>query len=413
VNGGNFCAIPHRVHYPLKNIAFSDHKSYLHTFHRIRFAVFQAPNSQFWPTIFSSITLHDYEKASYRIARNFKRQTPRLGSSDCIAASAIAAWGTNFVFTLPGQNIRYLYICIFLAALPLPMIVIEMFFIATDSGFSVFDGRGTGQITLYGAALLFVVIYSRYVAADSPFYYIDVYRKAWRRTLAGFATFALFSSTISAVAFAMTISMDTVTYTPENFEKLETKRIIRLFISLPIASVLALVEESMFRGFLMRYLRWKPSRWATILAVAFSSFVFAFVHNLSDPLSWIELDKIRLFIGLFILGCTLCTIYICTGSLWCSVGLHAGFLFAENARNYTKVLNISEAEWWMAVHQDVRTAPITWLLFALIGLGVYLLRHKLHPIYAVEKAVVANSDVLEPIERPKSRNLAGQQTPAE
>ena len=65
------------------------------------------------------------------------------------------------MFTLPGQNIRYLYICIFLAALPLPMALIEMFFIATDSGFSVFDGRGTGQITLYSASLVFIILYSR------------------------------------------------------------------------------------------------------------------------------------------------------------------------------------------------------------------------------------------------------------
>ncbi|MEP0943211.1 MAG: type II CAAX endopeptidase family protein [Rhizobiaceae bacterium] len=312
------------------------------------------------------------------------------------------------MFTLPGQNIRYLYICIFLAALPLPMVVIEMFFIATDSGFSVFDGRGTGQITLYGAALLFVVIYSRYVAVDSPFYFMDLYRKAWRRTLMGFAAFSLFSVTLSALAFAMTIGMDTVSYNPENLEKLSNKRIIRLFISLPIASVLAMVEESMFRGFLMRYLRWKPTRTATILAVAFASFVFAFVHNLNDPLSWVEPDKIRLFVGLFVLGSTLCTVYICTGSLFCSVGLHAGFLFAENARNYTKVLQISDAEWWMAVHHDVRTAPITWLLFALIGLAAYLLRHKLHPIFAVEKAVVASSDVLEPIDRAAAREKYGQ-----
>ena len=303
------------------------------------------------------------------------------------------------MLTLPGQNIRYLYICIFLAALPLPMALIEIFFRATDSGFSVFDGRGTGQITLYAASLVFIIIYSRYVALDSPFYFLDLYRKVWKRTLAGFAAFALFSVTISAIAFAMTISMDTVTYTPENFQKLSNKRIIRLFISLPIASVLAMVEESMFRGFLMRYLRWNPTRKATILAVCFSSIVFAFVHNLSDPLGWVEPDNIRLFVGLFILGCTLCTVYICTGSLICAAGLHAGFLFAENARNYTKVLELSNAEWWMAVGQDVRTAPITWLLFALIGIGAYLLRHKLHPIFSVEKTVIANSDVMEPAEK--------------
>ena len=101
----------------------------------------------------------------------------------------------------------------------------------------------------------------------------------------------------------------------------------------------------MFRGFLMRYLRWRPTRRATILTVMFASFVFAFVHNLSDPLSWVEVDKIRLFVGLFILGCTLCTVYTCTGSLLCSVGLHAGFLFAENARNHPKVLDISSQEW--------------------------------------------------------------------
>ena len=303
------------------------------------------------------------------------------------------------MFALPGGNIRYLYICLFLAALPLPMALIEIYFVVSGSGFSVFDGRGTGQITLYAAALVFIIVYSRYVALDSPFYFLDLYRKAWKRTLAGFAAFALFSVTISAAAFAMTIGMDTVTYTPENFQKLENKRIVRLFISLPIASVLAMVEESMFRGFLMRYLRWKPTRKATILAVCFASFVFAFVHNLSDPLGWIEPDNIRLFVGLFILGSTLCTVYICTGSLICAAGLHAGFLFAENARNYTKVLELSNAEWWMAVGQDVRTAPITWLLFALIGVGAYLLRHKLHPVFAIEKSVVANSDVMEPIEK--------------
>jgi hypothetical protein len=50
------------------------------------------------------------------------------------------------LFLLPGHHIHYLYLCLFL-----------------------------------------VVIYSRYIALDMPFYYLDLYRKAWRRSLAGFA----------------------------------------------------------------------------------------------------------------------------------------------------------------------------------------------------------------------------------
>jgi membrane protease YdiL (CAAX protease family) len=154
----------------------------------------------------------------------------------------------------------------------------------------------------------------------------------------------------------------------------------------------------MFRGFVMRYLRWKLTPATTVMAVITASLVFAFVHNLSDPLGWIEPDNIRLFVGLFVLGCTLCTVYICTGSLMCSVGLHAGFLFAENARNYTKVLNTSTNEWFMSVNQDVRTAPVTWLIFALIGCVIYMKRTRLHQLFAVEKQVLANSDVLEPVQ---------------
>ena len=58
---------------------------------------------------------------------------------------------------------------------------------------------------------------------------------------------------------------------------------------------------------------------------------------------------------------------------------------------------LSNAEWWMVVGHDVRTAPIIWLLFAVIGVGAYLLSHRLHPIFAIEKSVVANSDVMEPM----------------
>ena len=305
--------------------------------------------------------------------------------------------GGRSVLTLPGQNIRYFYICLFLALLPLPMILIEQGFIATGSGLSVLDGRGSGQITLYGASLFFVVVYSRYVAQDSPFFYLDLYRKAWSRALLGFLTFCLVSCFLSIIGFVMTIGMNTVSYSPEAISQLNQTHLKRLLISLPIASVLALVEELMFRGFLMRYLRWKVTPLTTVLAIVFASLVFAFVHNLPDPVSWIEPRNIRLFIGLFILGCVLCVVYISTGSLLCSVGLHAGFLFMENARNYTKVLQLSNAEWFMVDGQDVRTSPIAWGLFCFIGLAVYLNRRRLHPIFAVEKQVMASSDVTEPI----------------
>ncbi len=276
------------------------------------------------------------------------------------------------------------------------MMLIESVFVVTQSGLSVLDGHGAGQITMYTAALACILLYEGTFGHDTPLTFIGLYLKTRRRSMAGFLTFAATSSLISSVAIAIMIAMDSVEFSPEAIASLTKDTIVALLISLPIAAVLALVEESMFRAFMMRYLRWNSSLLTTVFAILFSSFIFALVHNLTDLLGWLEPKMIRLFIGLFVLGAMLSVVYISTGSLFCAAGLHAGFLFVEHARRYTHSVAFTGDHWWMAVDGDVRTAPITWLLFALIGLGIFLVRHKLHPKFAIEKQVIASSDVSEP-----------------
>ena len=258
------------------------------------------------------------------------------------------------------------------------------------------DGHGAGQITMYAAALVCVLLYEGTFGRDTPITFIGLYLKSWRRSIAGFLTFAAISSLISSIAILLMIAMGSVVFNPEAIASLSMNAITALLISMPIASVLALVEESMFRAFMLRYLRWNASLATTITAILFSSFVFALVHNLSDLLGWLEPKMMQLFIGLFVLGVILSVVYISTGSLLCAVGLHAGFLFVEHERLYTQSVAFTGDQWWMAVDGDVRTAPVTWLIFALIGLGIFLARHQLHPRFAIETPVLASSDVTEP-----------------
>ena len=129
------------------------------------------------------------------------------------------------------------------------------------------------------------------------------------------------------------------------------------------ATAVAIPEELLFRGFIVSYLRWSTSALVTIGAVSSSALLFAFAHNLTDPLAWFTADELPLFIGLFLLGVLLAVAYLVTKSLWCPIGLHAALVAFNSAILETKVLTIDLSPWWLGASDDVRQAPLVWLSF--------------------------------------------------
>jgi len=106
---------------------------------------------------------------------------------------------------------------------------------------------------------------------------------------------------------------------------------------IPAACLVAVLEELVFRGLILRELL--PS--SRLLAVTVSSALYAGVH-LRDPgmtaYTWLELA------GLFLLGAVLAVSCLNTGSLWTAIGLHA--VLAYGARVNKLVLAIPESSWW-------------------------------------------------------------------
>lgn len=285
---------------------------------------------------------------------------------------------------------RYLYICLFLAFIPVPLALTELIFGATGSGLSIFDTRGPGQVALLAVVLLTVLAYVELVARDSTLDFFRLYLRHWRRALRGFLIMLVIASAIVIGAYVVVGLFGHVEWSTAAWNEMTMRMARRTAVALFVVLVLATTEELMFRVFLMRYLRWNTTPAVTIGAVVFSSLVFAVLHNLTDPLTWLTPDGIRLFVGLFLLAVLLCTTYLVTGSFWCAVAVHAGLLGSKVFLRRTELLDVSTGSWWLS-SADLRATPIAWAVFAGLTLAVYLLRHKLNPRFAIEQPVVSTA----------------------
>lgn len=101
--------------------------------------------------------------------------------------------------------------------------------------------------------------------------------------------------------------------------------------TLVIIFFVPIAEETLFRGFLQRWLVQKIGRWKGILLAAalFAAFHFSISQGI---------DNIELLLSLFTLGCFLGFIYERQGTLWAPISLHAIF-------NAISVLMIVGQEW--------------------------------------------------------------------
>jgi membrane protease YdiL (CAAX protease family) len=279
---------------------------------------------------------------------------------------------------------RYINIGLFGVVLVLVLWLVETAFQTSNSGLSIYDTKGAGQITLLGTTVLLVTLFSKYVAKSAPFGFFVPYTANWKRALAGFGQFYLATTLIIIAGYLWFAAQGAVSFSDEGIANLSLKIAERTFIGLLVVVVLAFTEEMIFRVFLMRYLMWDASTLAAITAVISASLIFAFLHNLTDPLAWFTHEQFPLFIGLFILGALLCVTYISTGSITCAIGLHSGFLGSKVFLRKTQILSVNPDMLLLQNTADLRMSPIVWALWIVMGAVIYLLRHRLRSRFLIE-----------------------------
>lgn len=142
---------------------------------------------------------------------------------------------------------------------------------------------------------------------------------------------------------------------------------------LPAAGLVAVLEEVVFRGYVLQHLL-VFSRWLAVMA---SSAAYALVHMRPNPLwpkSAFELT------GLFILGLVLSVSYLKTRQLYLAIGLHAGLAYWARVNKLVIQFPGPSLHWLVGSNQLVN-GVVAWL--ALMGIGWIIARHA-RPLYVTE-----------------------------
>jgi len=156
------------------------------------------------------------------------------------------------------------------------------------------------------------------------------------------------------------------------------------------AALIAMVEELFFRGVVFRSML---QEWGTGVALAVSSVVYGLVHCVSgsyrvafgaQPLVGLKVAEayltdgagsvipaLRLVIGLTLLGVLSAYLYIRTGTLWASVGLHGGLVLSSKLMK--KLIDRSPAtpEWLFGDVVFIVSGVLCWALLLLAALVVW------------------------------------------
>lgn len=129
---------------------------------------------------------------------------------------------------------------------------------------------------------------------------------------------------------------------------------------IPAALLVGVLEELIFRGFMLQRLAACSRTGAVIL----SSAVYAAVHLKSPAaftlLTWLELG------GLFLLGVVLSLSYFASGQLWLAVGLHSALAYGARI-NKLVVSFVDPSMAWLTGTSRLVNGLVGWIV--LIGLG--------------------------------------------
>lgn len=143
----------------------------------------------------------------------------------------------------------------------------------------------------------------------------------------------------------------------------ETARLWRVAtLFLPAAALISVLEELVFRGFLLQTLL-ACSRTAAVLV---SSGAYSLVHLRATEVS---VQVAMELAGLFLLGLVLAGAYLKTGQLWLAVGLHAALAYA--ARVNKLVMHIDPELWWLGGTNRLINGVLGWAAVLLIGAVIW------------------------------------------
>ncbi len=254
------------------------------------------------------------------------------------------------------------------------------------AGVSLTDTKGVGQVALFVVIIPCLIAFAL-PRGGGPAAFLGLYRSRKGRALAGFAAMWVQAVALMALAYALLGAMGYVSWSAEAWANVSPQLLRKTIVALLVVVVLAFTEEMIFRGFVLRHLRWTAAPAVTAAAVLVGSAVFSISHLISYKDGWNFHEVGGLLFGLWLLGGLFAVTYIATGSIACSMGMHAGLLGFKVFLRRTDLLDYRPDVWWLGNSNDLRLAPVTWLLMILIGLLVWSTRHTLRRHFYIEPAV--------------------------
>jgi membrane protease YdiL (CAAX protease family) len=197
----------------------------------------------------------------------------------------------------------------------------------------------------------------------------------------------------SVVALAVLMSLSEI-YTLD-FHLSLAAALKRSGTTLLVALTVAILEEIFFRGMIFKGLI-EDTRPATAFAVA--NLFYAAVHFVKpakqfpfgglDPLAGVRyvvraleplLDPAILpgLCGLFVIGLVLSYAFMRTGSLYLSIGLHAGWVFGIKGSHVYGDFSRRELGWLFgSAEPEIVSGVVTWLVIMSVGLAVHVMTRK-------------------------------------
>jgi membrane protease YdiL (CAAX protease family) len=285
---------------------------------------------------------------------------------------------------------RYRNLALLLIGFILAIVVAEAILRLAGAPISVTDRKGPGEMIVFLIALPMLVWFSVAVGGVNPLTWFGGYLRDWPRMLRGFLTMFLVATATMIVIYLVLGLTGKVQWSEEAWQNLTPKIWWRTVVSLLVVVVLATTEETIFRAFILRYLRWKATLAVTVSALLVSSVIFSLSHLIALLGSVNQPDYLPLLFGLFLFGFLMGTVYLATGSLSCSIGLHAGLLGFKVFLRRTELLIQHES--WLTGGADLRTGPAMWILLLLAALIVFLCRNWLWPRLWIENVVSTRQD---------------------
>ena len=179
---------------------------------------------------------------------------------------------------------------------------------------------------------------------------------SWREGKRQFSVGLLLGIGTLAVLFGLYLASGAcqVAMTPD---RVKLWRTVLGFI--PAAVLVSVLEEGVFRGFLLQHLLAFSKPWALLM----SSALYAVVHLKTAPvtlIAWLELG------GLFLLGILLAVTYLLTHRLYLAVGLHATLAYGARVNKLLVSFPDTSIAWLVGTSRLIN-GLVSWVI--LLGLG--------------------------------------------